>query len=189
MLCDTIVTSDAFIASCSRRFDDVLAARAEQVSHVGGYVDMAECNHVTGPCFSYLLPALEFRLPQELRLCASQLFLSVLQHSPVFSQDVRNNPALLTEAKAATVDDGKSGKDDNKEKRRQKAAGACALTLAHQWVRNRTGQWPGSPLVLKELCSSRRQRNSPLPPEPGLCSGAGLHHRAQVQPVPFGRAD
>ena len=38
-------------------------------------------------------------------------------------QDVRNNPALLKQAKAATVEDGKSAKEESKEKRRQKATG------------------------------------------------------------------
>ena len=40
-----------------------------------------------------------------------------------YVQDVRNNPALLKQAKAATVEDGKSAKEESKEKRRQKATG------------------------------------------------------------------
>ena len=48
----------------------------------------------------------------------------------LFVQDVRNNPSLLTQAKAAMVDDGKSGKEESKDKRRQKATG----NLANFWL-------------------------------------------------------
>ncbi len=69
-------------------------------------------------------------------------------------QDVRNNPALLTAAKAATVDDGKSAKEDSKEKRRQKASGKYKLDsdccgICRLSYRNRRKDWPTLTLKTK----------------------------------------
>ncbi len=95
------------------------------------------------------------------------------------SQDVKNNPALLQAAKAASVDDGRSGKEDSKEKRRQKAAG---MTDILSFAKNKT---KNELCCQKENWKTQKEKERRVIYRPSITSTAQNHgltflHRYQL---------